>query len=225
MTETNNHNSAIEEVIKIVILGEPNSGKSCIVSRYCHDDFTRQYIPTIGIEFYLKRTQIQGRNVRINIWDTSGSSNELLDKYLFNANAIVLVFDTTDSGSFSALSSWHDRTAKAHYENQPKMVLIANKCDLEHKRTVAEEKQILFSKEFKVGITQSVSARTGENITNTWQQIAAECLGLKLTKFDLEQNLVKPVRAEIETTTNQYRTMMSNNKQESSTLSTVCLIQ
>lgn len=58
------------------------------MSRYCHDDFTRQYTPTCGVEFYLKRTQIQGRNVRINMWDTSGSSNELLTKYLYNANVI-----------------------------------------------------------------------------------------------------------------------------------------
>jgi len=37
--------------------------------------------------------------------------------------------------------------------------------DLEHKRSVAEEKQILFSKEFKIPISQSVSARTGENVS------------------------------------------------------------
>lgn len=37
--------------------------------------------------------------------------------------------------------------------------------DLEHKRSVAEEKQILFSKEFKIPIFQSVSARTGENVS------------------------------------------------------------
>lgn len=37
--------------------------------------------------------------------------------------------------------------------------------DLEHKRTVAEEKQILFSKEFKIPISQSISARTSENVS------------------------------------------------------------
>lgn len=37
--------------------------------------------------------------------------------------------------------------------------------DLEHKRTVTEEKQILFSKEFKLPISQTVSARTGENVS------------------------------------------------------------
>lgn len=36
---------------------------------------------------------------------------------------------------------------------------------MEYKRTVAEEKQILFSKEFRIPISQSVSARTGENVS------------------------------------------------------------
>lgn len=61
------------------------------MSRYCHDDYTRQYIPTCGVEFYLKRTQIQGHNFRINIWDTSGSTNGLLKKYIYNADVIYVV--------------------------------------------------------------------------------------------------------------------------------------
>jgi Ras-related protein Rab-28 len=61
------------------------------VSRYCHDDFTRQYIPTCGVEFCLKRTQIRGRNVRINIWDTSGTSSGLLTKYTYNADVMLYV--------------------------------------------------------------------------------------------------------------------------------------
>lgn len=55
-----------------------------------------------------------------------------------------------------------------------------------------------------------------------WQQLVAECLGLKLSKFDLE-HLVRPVKAEIETTVNQYKTMMSNQQQNMS--STICVIQ
>lgn len=54
-----------------------------------------------------------------------------------------------------------------------------------------------------------------------WQQLVAECLGLKLSKLDLEQHLVRPVRAEIETTANQ--TIISNQQQNMS--STICTLQ
>ncbi|XP_025206734.1 ras-related protein Rab-28-like [Melanaphis sacchari] len=223
MSVNTSDNLLIEKELKIVVLGEPSTGKSCIVSRYCYDDYTRQYIPTCGVEFYLKRTQIQGHNVRINIWDTSGSTKGLLKKYIYNADAIILVYDITDCVSFSAVSTWYNKAISVHYDIIPTFALFSNKCDLEHKRSVAEEKQILFSKEFKIPISQSVSARTGENIMFAWQQLVAECLGLKLSKFDLEQHLVKPVKAEIETTVNQYKSMMLNQQQNTS--STICIIQ
>lgn len=56
-----------------------------------------------------------------------------------------------------------------------------------------------------------------------WQQLLAECLGLKLSKFDLEQNLTKPVKAEIETTMNQYKTLSINQQRNMS--STICVVQ
>lgn len=56
-----------------------------------------------------------------------------------------------------------------------------------------------------------------------WQQLVAECLGLKLSKFDLEQHLVRPVKAEIETTAIQYKNILSNQQQNLS--STICVIQ
>lgn len=57
-----------------------------------------------------------------------------------------------------------------------------------------------------------------------WQQLVAECLGLKLSKFDLEQHLVRPVKAEIETTTNQHKTILSNHQQNIMS-SSICAVQ
>jgi len=56
-----------------------------------------------------------------------------------------------------------------------------------------------------------------------WQQLVAECLGLKLSKFDLEQHQVQLVKAEIETTVNQYKTILLN--QQGNASSTICIIQ
>lgn len=56
-----------------------------------------------------------------------------------------------------------------------------------------------------------------------WQQLVAECLGLKLSKFDLEQHLARPMQAEIETTVNQYKTILSSQQQNMS--STICVVQ
>jgi Ras-related protein Rab-28 len=60
-----------------------------LASRYCHDEFTRQYFPTAGVDFFLKRTVLSGAgNITLQIWDVGGQSlaGNMLDKYIFGAN-------------------------------------------------------------------------------------------------------------------------------------------
>ena len=58
----------IEKQFKVVLIGDPSVGKTQIASKYAHDTFTKQYAPTVGVEFYLKRTVLQGpRHVAIKV--------------------------------------------------------------------------------------------------------------------------------------------------------------
>jgi Ras-related protein Rab-28 len=47
----------------------------CLYARYATNQFSKQYHPTTGVEFYLKRTTLPGqRNLALKLWDLSGSS-------------------------------------------------------------------------------------------------------------------------------------------------------
>ena len=63
--------------LKIITCGDSLSGKSCLVKRYCESKFVTKYIPTIGIDYGVKRVTLDGRDVRVNFFDFSG-----LDCYL-----------------------------------------------------------------------------------------------------------------------------------------------
>jgi hypothetical protein len=63
--------------------------QTCLASRYCHDEFTRQYFPTAGVDFFLKRTVLSGAgSITLQIWDVGGQSlaGNMLDKYIFGAD-------------------------------------------------------------------------------------------------------------------------------------------
>jgi hypothetical protein len=63
--------------------------QTCLASRYCHDEFTRQYFPTAGVDFFLKRTVLSAAgNITLQIWDVGGQSltGNMLDKYIFGAD-------------------------------------------------------------------------------------------------------------------------------------------
>lgn len=44
-----------DRLIKIVLVGEDNAGKSSLLMRYCEDSFFDSYIPTIGVDFVSDR--------------------------------------------------------------------------------------------------------------------------------------------------------------------------
>ena len=48
--------------------------------------YSKNYSPTTGVDFYLKRTTVAGsRNCALKLWDISGKAMQgrMLDKYVF----------------------------------------------------------------------------------------------------------------------------------------------
>jgi Ras-related protein Rab-28 len=43
--------------------------------RYSTNQYTKQYFPTTGVDFYLKRTSLPGaKNLALKLWDVSGQA-------------------------------------------------------------------------------------------------------------------------------------------------------
>lgn len=40
--------------LKLITLGSLSSGKTCLIKRYCEEDFEKSYIPTIGVDYGIK---------------------------------------------------------------------------------------------------------------------------------------------------------------------------
>ena len=59
--------------LKILVVGNSNTGKSCLTLRFVEEQFTANFIPTIGIDFHVKTITLkEGRKVKLQIWDTAG---------------------------------------------------------------------------------------------------------------------------------------------------------
>ena len=56
-------------------IGDPEVGKSCLIKRYCEGRFVSRYIPTIGVDYGVKKTTIKQYKVNINFFDLSGEGD------------------------------------------------------------------------------------------------------------------------------------------------------
>ena len=84
-------------LFKIVLIGDSGVGKSSILSRFSRNEFQANSRSTIGVEFSTRTVQIEGKNVKAQIWDTAGQEKyrAITKAYYRGAKGALLVYDIT----------------------------------------------------------------------------------------------------------------------------------
>ncbi|KAM6136031.1 ras-related protein Rab-28 isoform 3-T3 [Phoenicopterus ruber ruber] len=118
--------------LKLVVLGDGTTGKTSLATRFAQETFGKQYKQTIGLDFFLKRIILPGNlNVTLQVWDVGGQTigGKMLDKYIYGAQGILLVYDITNGQSFENLEDWYNVVKKVNEESetQPLVALVGNK--------------------------------------------------------------------------------------------------
>ncbi|KAK2117416.1 Ras- protein Rab-28 [Saguinus oedipus] len=178
--------------LKIILLGDGASGKTSLATCFAQDTFGKWYKLTIGLDFFLRRRTLPGNlNVALQIWEIGGQTTggKMLDKYIYGAQGILLVYDITNYQSFENLEDWFTVVKKVSEESetQPLVALVGNKIDLEHMRTIKPEKHLGFCQENGFS-SHFVSAKAGDPVFLCFQEVAAEILGIKLNKAEIEKS-------------------------------------
>uniref|UniRef100_A0A1I7W9F2 GTP-binding protein n=1 Tax=Heterorhabditis bacteriophora TaxID=37862 RepID=A0A1I7W9F2_HETBA len=58
---------------KILVIGDPGTGKTSIIRRFVHNVFTANYKATIGVDFAMKKMVVDDKTlVYLQMWDISG---------------------------------------------------------------------------------------------------------------------------------------------------------
>ena len=120
-------------VLKILVAGEGNSGKTSLIRRYCIGDFDKYRAHTIGLDFYSKELQLKAGTIKLSIWDLGGQPQfkTIRTEFYRGSRVTALVFDLSNYDSLRALPMWY-KEIKHALPNQPFLV-IGNKNDLRRK--------------------------------------------------------------------------------------------
>ncbi|KAJ1451194.1 ras family-domain-containing protein [Pelagophyceae sp. CCMP2097] len=160
--------------IKLLMIGDSAVGKTSLLLRYANDTFSSTFITTIGIDFKIKTIDLDGKRVKLQIWDTAGQEQfrTITRSYFRGAQGIVLVYDITDRGTFNSVRSWMAQISD-HADAQVNRVLVANKCDYESARQVSIEEGQKLAEEYNVRFFET-SAKNDVNVTECFTTIARE---------------------------------------------------
>jgi len=160
---------------KLPIFGDAGVGKTTLTHRYLHGLFKESYHHTIGVDFFLKRFEIDGHKVSLQIWDFAGEEKFrfLLPGVINGAHGTIFMFDITRYVTFKNLTNWLNvfKTANETHEQRVPILLVGSKTDLEGLRTVPSEEGKKFVKENNLIGYIECSSKNGENVEELFKAI------------------------------------------------------
>lgn len=165
MTSKESTTSAKGLMIKLLLIGDSGAGKTALLMRHCSNTFSASRISTIGIDFRIKKMEIDGENIMLQIWDTAGQERfrTITQSYYRGANAILMVYDITDRQTFEGIKYWSSDISLKSDEAYIK-ILVGNKADLENFRMVSfEEGEKLANENGMIFFETSAKEGTGVN--------------------------------------------------------------
>ena len=98
-------------LLKILSVGDSQTGKSCIIKKYCEGRFVQKYITTIGVDYGVKKMQMRNKSIAINFFDLSGDEvyYEITKEFFKDSQGVLLVIDLANRKSFENIKKWEQR--------------------------------------------------------------------------------------------------------------------
>ena len=119
--------------LKVVLVGSNAVGKTSIANRFTRNLFANRYIATIGCDFYIKTITVKNgegaEEYKLLLLDIGGQLvfREFRQKYMDNADIVLVVFALNDPGSFDVDEFIEDIFIMP---SKPVFALVGNKLDL-----------------------------------------------------------------------------------------------
>ena len=118
--------------LKVIIVGDMDTGKTSIIKRYLYDKFDNNKNSTIAPELKTKIIKINGINYNINFWDLPGQDRNafISGNFARDTQGIIYCCDVENKKSMENLKKWEEALKSKENIDDITKIVIENKCDL-----------------------------------------------------------------------------------------------
>jgi len=163
-------------LFKYIVIGDSGVGKSCLLLQFTQHKFQTVHEVTIGVEFGSRMVDIDGEQIKLQVFDTAGQETfrSIARSYYRGAAGALLVYDVTRRETFEHLAAWL-RDAREYSSPELVVIVVGNKCDLEAERHVATEEGQKFAEENGLVFLET-SANTAHNVEKAFVTVATDVI-------------------------------------------------
>lgn len=163
-------------MFKVCIFGDGGVGKTTLIGRYLKGVFQSNSEITIGVDFHIKKLDIQGKRVTLQIWDFAGEDRFrfLLPSYVLGASGGIFMYDITRYSSLKNFQDWlviFKQGYKGPINHLP-IIMVGSKLDLEYKRAVSRNDAYELAKQNDLLGYIECSSKDGQNVEEVFTEIS-----------------------------------------------------
>ncbi|KAL2093901.1 hypothetical protein ACEWY4_011213 [Coilia grayii] len=176
-TEMELEEDTFDFLFKIILIGDTNVGKTCVVHSFKTGVFLEKQQNTIGVDFTVRTLDIDGKKVKMQVWDTAGQERfrTITQGYYRSAHGAVIAYDLTRRSTFESLPHWIQEVEQ-HGAASVVVIFIGNKCDLESERQVLFEDACTLAEQRGALAALETSAKKDHNIEEAFILMAKELI-------------------------------------------------
>tara|TARA_R110000868_G_scaffold60810_2_gene185205 strand:- start:194 stop:679 length:486 start_codon:yes stop_codon:yes gene_type:complete len=156
---------------KVLLVGNFGVGKTSLIRRFVLNEFSEDYISTIGVRVSSKILKVDSTEIKLLIWDVAGTSDDekVPKAYFMGSSAAMYVFDLSRLETYTNLE---ERLALVkELSGLKEITLVGNKKDL---LTGDELEAILGS--ISIHIDLVTSAKEDDNVEDAFLALAKQSL-------------------------------------------------
>nr|XP_020656082.1 ras-related protein Rab-19 [Pogona vitticeps] len=168
---------AFDYLFKIILIGDSNVGKTCVVHRFKSGQYNTKQQNTIGVDFTVRSLEIDGKAVKIQSPDTAGQERfrTITQSYYRSAHGAILAYDMTRRSTFESIPHWIHEIEKYGAANLV-LMLIGNKSDEAEKRQVLFEDACTLAEKYGLLAVLETSAKEAQNVDEVFILMAKELI-------------------------------------------------
>ena len=185
---------SVMQLIKCVVVGDGNVGKTCMLISYTTNKFPEDYVPTV-FDNYTANVLVDGTAVNMGFWDTAGQDeyDRLRPLSYPKTDVFLLCFSVVTPTSYGNIRTKWQPEIRHHCDDAP-IVLVGTKIDLRNDDNVLlklKKKQLspvsqgqgqLLAKQIQAVAYVECSAKTQEGLTRVFEEAVRAALRPKPDK-------------------------------------------
>ena len=175
---------------RVIIIGEPCTGKTSLLWRYSENVFIDNYKCTIGIDFKVKQIKLKEGILKMQLWDTAGQERfKVLTKSYFRGSRCCLVlYDVTRRTTFEKVTEWVNQFKEEKSTQENILVIVGNKNDLVDQRKVTYEEGENLAKMLNCFFFEISVKENPDSVNKLFETVAEQVFPILIKEFSQNES-------------------------------------